>query len=91
MDVFGSSPVSKLNNLIRDINQHFERNLDVHRVLIDSYSEKINVLTANTEVLKKKCDTQFASMEVLSENINALTAERRSLQDLKIQVIRVLR
>lgn len=81
MDVFGSSPAGKLNNLIRVSNQQFENNLSAHRVLIDGNAEKILALTANTGDLKKKSDTQFTLIDVQTEIINALTANSQDLKN----------
>lgn len=73
MDVFGSSPVGKLNYLIRDSNRHYDNRLGIHRALIEGISEEIIALRTDTEDLKNKLKTQFALMEVHSEKIDTLT------------------
>lgn len=81
MDVFGSSPAGKLNNLIRDRNREFEKNLGLHRTLIDDNSEKIKTLTANTEDSKNKLNTQFVLMEILSKQVDTLTVSTKDLKN----------
>lgn len=72
MDVFGSSPFGKMNNIIRDSNRYFDNRLSIHRELINDSSEKINTLITSTEDMKNKLITQCMSIDENSKNINTL-------------------
>lgn len=83
MDVFGSSPVGKLNNLIRGSNRHYDNVLEIHRTLIDGNSVEITALSTATGVLTNKLNTQFALLEVHSEKFDTLTENTRDSENKK--------